>query len=72
MELTSLNPANTNGASVGTDGSFIYCTNSANVVDEIQYTVEDVRTNPPAVYQPDDTVQTAPGVIVILPPPFRG
>ena len=70
VELDSLNPTSTNGASVGMDGSFIYYTNNANVADEILYTVQDVRTNPPAVYQPDDTVLTAPGVIMILPPPM--
>jgi hypothetical protein len=34
--------------------------------------VQDVRTNPPAVYQPDDTMLTAAGELIILPPPGFG
>jgi len=64
--------SSTNGASFGTDGNFIYYTNANNVADAIFYTVEDLRTNPPAIYQPDDTQQTAVGKIIILPPPAIG
>ena len=39
----------------------IYYTNANNVADSISYTVQDVRTNPPAVYQPGDTIQIAIG-----------
>jgi hypothetical protein len=58
----------TNGAAVGADNNFIYYTNFNNVVDDITYTVSDVRINPPAVYQLNDTVLTAVGNIVLLPP----
>src|SRR5208282_3809041 len=56
--LAGVNPSSTNGGSVGTDGIFIYYTNANNVADAIFYTVQDVRTNPPAVYQLDDTQRT--------------
>jgi hypothetical protein len=62
----------TNGAGVGVDENFIYYTNLSAVADAIHYTVADVRTNPPAIYQPGDTVRTAVGSIVILPPPSMG
>jgi hypothetical protein len=52
---------------VGTDGTNLYYTNASNTQDVISYTVEDIRTNPPAVYRPGDTVQTATGTITILP-----
>ena len=58
----------TNGAAVGADSNFIYYTNFNNVADEITYTVSDLRTNPPAVYQPNDTVLSAIGDIILLPP----
>jgi len=54
---------------VGSDGSFIYYTNSTGMADEVIYVIADVRTNPPAVYRPGDTQRTATGVIHILPPP---
>jgi hypothetical protein len=60
--------SSTNGGALGTDGSVIYYTNFNSVADVVSYTVSDVRTNPPAVYQIDDTVQTAVGSIIILPP----
>ena len=59
----------TNGTAAGTDGTYIYYTNTSSRADEIIYTVQDVRTNPPAVYRGDDTVQTATGQIILLPPP---
>jgi hypothetical protein len=59
----------TNGADLGNDGSFIYYTNANNAADAIFYTVEDVRTNPPAAYRPGDTQRTATGQIILLPPP---
>ncbi len=70
--LDNVNPGSTNGGSVGADGNFIYYTNANDAADAIFYTVQDVRTNPPAVYQPDDTVLTAVGEIVLLPPPAIG
>jgi hypothetical protein len=73
VTLTAVNSSSTNGAgNLGTDGSFIYYTNANQVTDAIFYTVQDVRTNPPAVYQPDDTVLTAVGELIILPPPSFG
>lgn len=58
----------TNGAGLGADNNFIYYTNFNNVADDVTYSVVDVRTNPPAVYQPNDTVLTAIGNIILLPP----
>jgi hypothetical protein len=73
VTLAGVNSSSTNGAgNVSTDGSFIYYTNANAVEDVILYTVQDVRTNPPAVYQPDDTVLTATGELIILPPPGFG
>jgi len=62
----------TNGAMLGSDANFIYYTNANDVADEILYTVEDIRTNPPAVYRPGDTQQTGVGQVIILPPPAIG
>jgi hypothetical protein len=62
----------TNGANVGADANFIYYTNFDGAADEISYTVADVRTNPPAIYRPGDTVRTAVGSIVVLPAPTIG
>jgi hypothetical protein len=59
----------TNGAAVATDGNFIYYTNASMVADQVLYTVNDVRTNPPAVYQSGDIQLSAQGQIVLLPPP---
>ena len=64
--------SSTNGAALGSDANFIYYTNANNVADAIFYTVQDVRTNPPAIYQPDDTQRMAVGKIIILPPPTIG
>src|SRR6185369_17678070 len=57
---------------VATDGTYIYYTNALAGADTITYTISDVRTNPPAVYRPGDTVQTAVGLVQILPPPGIG
>jgi hypothetical protein len=73
VTLATVNSSSTNGTgNVSTEGSFIYYTNANPVEDVIIYTVQDVRTNPPAVYQPDDTVLTAAGELIILPPPGFG
>jgi autotransporter-associated beta strand protein len=70
VALADVNPSSTNGANnVSADDINIYYTNANNVADAIFYTVEDVRTNPPAIYQPGDTQRTAIGEIIILPPP---
>jgi hypothetical protein len=59
----------TNGAALGSDNNYIYYTNANDVADEIFYTVQDVRTNPPAIYRPGDTQRTGTGEIIILPSP---
>ncbi len=64
--------SSTNGAGVGTDGNFVYYTNANVVADTVFYTVQDVRTNPPAVYRSGDTQRTAVGQIIILPPALIG
>jgi len=51
---------------VSTDGTNIYYTSPGAAYDSFTYTVQDVRTNPPAVYQADDTVQTATGVVNVV------
>jgi hypothetical protein len=61
--------SSTNGAGLGTDGSFVFYTNVNVVADEIFYTVQDVRTNPPAIYRAGDTQRIATGKIILLPPP---
>jgi hypothetical protein len=53
---------------VSSDGTYLYYTNQAGGADTITYTVADVRTNPPAVYRPGDTVQTGVGLVQIQPP----
>jgi hypothetical protein len=68
LALVDANSAN--GANnVGTDGTYIYYTNMNSGADTIFYTVEDVRTNPPAVYRLGDTVLTVDGTVLLLPPP---
>jgi hypothetical protein len=57
---------------VGTDGNYIYYTNLNTGADTISYTIADVRSNPPAIYRPDDTQQTGEGIINLLSPPFFG
>ncbi|HUB86520.1 MAG TPA: hypothetical protein VMB22_01415, partial [Verrucomicrobiae bacterium] len=71
VQLLSVN-GSTNGASLGNDTNNIYYTNAHEVADEISYTVEDIRTNPPAIYQAGDTQQTGTGEIILLPPPAIG
>jgi hypothetical protein len=68
--LAGIKSDSTSGANnVAADNSFIYYTNANNAADAILYSVQDIRTNPPAVYRPGDTVQTGAGVINIVPPP---
>ena len=63
-------PSSINGTNnVGTDGIYIYCMNMTAVADTVSYTVQDVRTNPPASYRSGDTQRTATGEIILLPPP---
>jgi hypothetical protein len=65
-----VNDSSTNGLhNVSTDGTYIHYTNSNIVADEIFYTVQDVRTNPPTVYRLGDSVRTAIGTLVLLAPP---
>ena len=71
--LSDLADSSTNGLNnLSTDGIYIYYTNANRVADAILYTVQDLRTNPPAVYRAGDTVRTATGEIVLLPPPVLG
>jgi hypothetical protein len=66
--LASVSTSSTAGTNnVSTDGTYIYYTNAYNIADTITYTVQDLRTNPPAVYRLGDTVQTGLGLIMILP-----
>jgi hypothetical protein len=53
---------------VSSDGAYLYYTNLVDGADTITYTVADVRTNPPAIYRPGDTVQTGIGLVQIQPP----
>jgi hypothetical protein len=69
--LASVNDS-TNGSLLGSDSVNIYYTNANDVADAIFYTVEDIRTNPPAVYRNGDSVRTSTGEIVVLPPPAIG
>lgn len=64
----NVNSANGNN-NVATDGTFIYYTNTTGGTDLISYTIADVRTNPPAIYRPGDTVRTATGNIQVQMPP---
>jgi len=73
VALVSVNGSSANGVNnVGTDGIFIYYTNTVPGPDTITYTVQDIRTTPPAIYRFGDTVQTASGQVNILPPPALG
>lgn len=67
--LSDVNGMSTNGIPINFDNRFIYYTNGSDIPDEISYTVQDVRTNPPAVYRPGDTQRTATGEIIFVPPP---
>ncbi|HUB87130.1 MAG TPA: hypothetical protein VMB22_04505, partial [Verrucomicrobiae bacterium] len=70
VQFAGVNPNSANGTNnVSSDGTYIYYTNLNNSADAIIYTVADVRTNPPAVYRPGDTVQTDTATIHLLPPP---
>lgn len=70
--MTEVADTSTNGAGVSDDGNYLYYTNSRAVADVIDYTVADVRTNPPAVYRAGDTQRTAAGQVMLLPPPAIG
>jgi len=67
--LTDVNDTSTNGVAVSFDSHFIYYTNANNVADAFTYIVQDVRTNPPAIYRNGDTPRTASGEIIFIPPP---
>ncbi|MGN6556045.1 MAG: beta strand repeat-containing protein, partial [Verrucomicrobiota bacterium] len=54
---------------VAADSLYIYYTNAAHLPDTLTYTVTDVRTSPPAIYRPGDTVRTDSGLIQVLPLP---
>jgi hypothetical protein len=70
VALAGLDASSTNGVNnLSTDGTNIYYTNFNAVADSFSYTVQDIRTNPPAVYQPGDTVQTGAGIVNLIPPP---
>jgi hypothetical protein len=68
--LNDVDTASTNGVSVTFDPRFIYYNGATAVPDALSYSVQDVRTNPPAVYRPGDTQRTAEGAIIVLPPPL--
>jgi len=69
VQFAGVTSASANGTNnVSTDGAYIYYTNMNSGADTISYTVADVRTNPPAIYRPGDTVQTGVGLVQILPP----
>jgi hypothetical protein len=72
--LNDVNDTSTNGVTVTFDSHFIYYVQPVGtpVADAIFYTVQDLRTNPPAVYRPGDTQRTATGIIHLLPPPSIG
>jgi len=67
--LNEVDDSSTNGAAVSFDSNFIYYTNANNVADVIFYSVQDVRTNPPAIYRSGDTQRTTTGEIILVPPP---
>ncbi len=70
VQLVGVNGSSTGGTNnVAFDGTAIFYTNANTGADTLAYTISDVRTNPPAVYRPADTVQTAIGLIEIVPPP---
>ena len=70
VQLLNINTSSANGANnVSSDSAFIYYTPPNNLPDSITYTVADVRTNPPAVYRPGDTVQTDVGLVHLAPLP---
>jgi len=67
--LIDVNDTSTNGIAATFDSHFIYYTNVSTVPDALFYSVQDVRTNPPASYRNGDTQRTAAGRIVFVPPP---
>ena len=67
--LSDVDDTSTNGVAVSFDSHSIYYTNANNVADAFSYIVQDVRTNPPAIYRNGDTQRTATGEIVFIPPP---
>jgi parallel beta-helix repeat protein len=71
--LSDVDDTSTNGGAVTYDSHFIYYTNANNVADAFGYIVQDVRTNPPAIYRNGDTQRTAAGEIILIPaPPISG
>src|ERR1051326_7191248 len=58
--LVTFDSASTNGASVTTDGTYLYYSNPNNVTDRFNYTVRDVRS-----YRAGDTVRAATAPIEI-------
>ena len=70
--LEDVNTTSANGVPVSFDSRFIYYSGTSTVADTLTYTVQDVRTNPPAVYRPGDTQRTANGNVILLPRPFLG
>jgi hypothetical protein len=69
VQFAGVSSASVNGTNnVSSDGTYIYYTNMNSGADTIAYTIADVRTNPPAIYRPGDTQQTAVGLVQILPP----
>ena len=76
VQLFGINNSSANGINnISNDGNYIYYTappGTNAVPDEILYTINDVRTNPPGIYRPGDTHQIATGVIHILRPPAIG
>ena len=72
VALSDVSDLSSNGVSVTFDSHFIYYNGGVGVPDVIFYTVQDVRTNPPAMYRPGDTQRTAASEIILLPPPVFG
>ncbi len=70
--LADVNDTSTNGIVVGFDGNFLYYTNANHAADALFYIVQDVRTNPPAIYRNGDTQRTATGEIIFIPAPVIG
>ncbi len=69
VQFAGVSTNSANGVNnVASDGTYIYYTNALAGADTITYTISDVRTNPPAVYRPGDTVRTATGLVQVLPP----
>jgi len=68
--LVDVADTTTNGAALSSDGTVINCTSLGAGPDAFTYTVQDVRTNPPAIYHVNDTVRTATGTVLIFPPPL--